>query len=1071
MHRGTHQCLNWSRRIAPALTLSALVCAALLLLPGAGSAELVGAARALHQIQQGSAPPGQTPSADNPAKALEQALGDFTAKKDTLAPEEAARQWLAFYDRFWSLPPERRALDTSRYAMMRSRAGAAQAPLSLRKLIEALPGPAAWEALSKLAADRGSKEKNEASPAVALRLLMELLTGRRDAMLKELDVLKARAEKLGPSEKRMMTEAIRELEPLLAQGDAGNPSVAERYAHLLEFQKKNEAGGVIRVPDLVALAGAAKAEELLRQTLQLPNVLLTIPGGGETLKLAQRLTLELLPALKRPQWGLVASIDDVVFYEALRKKFPLKTQPAGDAAEPSPMGEFAGMLGSSMSMRGYDGSEMNLRPLEGEKGAEFFYLLGLIARGRTQDATSLTQAMIKQEAFESGFREIWDRVDQRPLAPALFAFLNQMLQTRPQLQVWEEYIALALEVGKTDTMLQTIRQAADRKDLAPSVQKEIRQHLVAASLAAGQEDAAVSQLRALLADPPDTSTPKARVASDSLRLEMGLTLARIGKLLGRSDWMDEGLKAAMATQAGINARPESERESYSRFENGNGLIQLLIENGRYEEAETQLLSAIGKQVKILEQTSKTGSPDRYMFHYQLGPQLVQLALVYDKAGRPQDLLYLLEHAPWWGESDLLALLDGRMRDEGGDLGLMAARALAAAGRKDEAVAILKAALCGAPANDGYYQLLTSLAGPELIPWLDQLYARDRFEERPLAWKAVMLQKAGRLEEAEAAAREAIRIDPTDGEQPKGDRLRAYAILAGILEARQKNEEAGQLRNVVKSVRLAEQGDELAAAGLIPRSLKIYEDANALFADAYCIRWRLAEKQYEMGDRAAAERNYQKAFEMMPEQFGRVASLCFGCNQVFTNYRSKSIAEKVLDDLVAKYPGKPQVYYILGQLRTEQNRHQEAYDAFKKALQLDPEYLDAWVHLKRLADNLYLPRAEQDAITLKMLQLDPLQRHSYYNLEEIGDFKGVWQVLTANARYAVETPKTLLPLPASKAWLDEHKKKGNPDEMDDESPWDAMSSDRGRMPNPAELIAENRIVHQIVQLTGQLEGDD
>lgn len=48
------------------------------------------------------------------------------------------------------------------------------------------------------------------------------------------------------------------------------------------------------------------------------------------------------------------------------------------------------------------------------------------------------------------------------------------------------------------------------------------------------------------------------------------------------------------------------------------------------------------------------------------------------------------------------------------------------------------------------------------------------------------------------------------------------------------------------MRLAEEGDDLSCAGLVSRALDAYDRAAALFEDAYCVQWRLAERLRERG---------------------------------------------------------------------------------------------------------------------------------------------------------------------------------------------------------------------------------
>ena len=394
---------------------------------------------------------------------------------------------------------------------------------------------------------------------------------------------------------------------------------------------------------------------------------------------------------------------------------------------------------------------------------------------------------------------------------------------------------------------------------------------------------------------------------------------------------------------------------------------------------------------------------------------------------------------------------------------IAAEALVAEGRKEEAVSILKNYLYQSPQDDSAYTVLVEAANEELIPWLDELYARDRFEERPLIWKAHLLQKCKRLDEAEAVAREALRVDPTDGEQKAGDRVRAYTVLADILTAKGKKEDAEFFRKVVESVRVAEEGDKLTAAGLIRRSLALYEKAATYFADAYCVQWRLAERMYALGDEAGAREHYRIAFERMPEQFGQVASFCFGCEGVFNHQQSRSVAEEVLLRMEKDGPVRPQLYFLLGQLREAQQRYAEAYDYFRKAVGMDPDYLDSWVKIYDLKNNLFLSRAEEDGLVLKMLQLDPAQKHFCGDLTGVGDLKGLWEVLQQNQKLAIPTPEKLFPLEASRERIEQQKKTQASAEA-----WSPFEMYRGmgwrqKAQLPGEVIVNNRVVQQILQV--------
>src|SRR6185436_3853058 len=179
---------------------------------------------------------------------------------------------------------------------------------------------------------------------------------------------------------------------------------------------------------------------------------------------------------------------------------------------------------------------------------------------------------------------------------------------------------------------------------------------------------------------------------------------------------------------------------------------------------------------------------------------------------------------------------------------------------------------------------------------------------------------------------------------------------------------------------------------------------------YCIQSRLALRLYEQGRRQEAFEHYRRAYELMPASFGRVESHCFGCEGAFQGPVQQGIAEKVFTDLLAKDPKRPQVHYLLGYLQMERGIYGDALKRFRASVELDPEYLNAWKNLQELAKHVYIDARERDRTRLKLLQLDPLQRHVRYELEGVGDLAELWRaVATANASYKPPADATLYPL--------------------------------------------------------------
>jgi tetratricopeptide (TPR) repeat protein len=305
--------------------------------------------------------------------------------------------------------------------------------------------------------------------------------------------------------------------------------------------------------------------------------------------------------------------------------------------------------------------------------------------------------------------------------------------------------------------------------------------------------------------------------------------------------------------------------------------------------------------------------------------------------------------------------------------------------------------------------------------LDELFARDQYEERPLIWKAHLLRQEGQLEAAENVVRQAIAIDPSDGEEGRGDRMRAYSELAEILDARGNKKDADFYREVVKSIRLSETADQFYAAGLLKHAIGLYKEALDHFSDAYCIQSRLAIQMAALGMTAEAEEHYRRAYELMPDSFGRVESHCFGCEKAFDGDKAQGIAEKVFTQLAVERPDKPQIRYLLGYLRQEQDRFGDALTNYQMAVKLDPDYLNAWVKSQEASAQTVLAQKQRDEIILNILRLDPLGRHAHAEYERMGDLAALWDAMaTASARQPALTTN-LFPLTASKLQIEKKTK--------------------------------------------------
>lgn len=116
--------------------------------------------------------------------------------------------------------------------------------------------------------------------------------------------------------------------------------------------------------------------------------------------------------------------------------------------------------------------------------------------------------------------------------------------------------------------------------------------------------------------------------------------------------------------------------------------------------------------------------------------------------------------------------------------------------------------------------------------------------------------------------------------------------------------------------------------------------------------------------------------------------CLGCEHFFDGDLAQTIAEKVFASLTTSAPDKPQVHYLLGYLRSEQGRTVEALASYRRAVTLDPDYLDAWKQMALLAGDGKVSAAKRREISGAILRLDPLQKH--VRAEPLGDLRDRWR---------------------------------------------------------------------------------
>jgi tetratricopeptide (TPR) repeat protein len=827
-------------------------------------------------------------------------------------------------------------------------------------LLRALPAPDSWPAIEDGIAKRPTGTPSTAIQELGWKLFARILAADQAGQLEVIKTVKTTLAKSNPQSLNTNT-----YDELLTQYLSIYPTPPLQLELFNRSLARLDANRSITVPDLVDLVGEKRTRDLAKKLLKSPDSI-DFQCPEATQAIFRQVALQDIDSLPAPHWELIKTTADAELFLAFEKKVQKSaehpaTAPATASEDfappdlPTPTG--------------------GMRPWEYQQALSV-YLTALLSQGNVDQAVA--------EAQSTQF-DVNPTFDIQPLldsghAEAGIQFLESLLTKRPQGQLWDTYIQLASHADQTERMLKFVTQAAATAGPSSKPANALR----SAQLAADDVEPAIQSLRAAIAQDKDQPT--------------GDTLDNIAKLLN--------LGVALH-------RPELTNEA------STAAIQDIPQIFQSQNADSWQLSSI---VGTLLQANQTAAVEQLSAAYlakatrnnrgEANSGLTWLATAYDQAGRNQDVLTLLQKAPWWGASDLSAISSLRANDQTPVLGVIVAKALLATNHKPDAQRILLDTLKNNPKEDDAYELLLPLMLDQMPALCDQLYACDAFEARPLIWKAEALRRLGKLEEAEKVARQAVTVDPSDGESPHGRRMKVYAVLSDILKDRNQPQESQNYAQIVAAIRMAESADDLYAAGLLKHAIARYEEALTHFSDAYCIQSRLAIKYADAGQDALAEQHYQRAFELMPESFGRIESHCFGCERAFDGAKAQSIAERVFNTLAKRNPEKPQVHYLLGYLREDENKPEAALESYRQAVKLDPDYFNAWSKISSLLSSLGRGANERDVVIRNLARLDPLDRHPSVNTNELSTVADFWTFAKKAKALKTEPATNLFRLDAS-----------------------------------------------------------
>ncbi|HEY5752468.1 MAG TPA: tetratricopeptide repeat protein [Chthoniobacterales bacterium] len=876
-----------------------------------------------------------------------------------------------------------------------------------RRLLLVIPPPESWDAVADLIGKDTALPPQTKAYASALAATLQ----NREQDLLDLAKSSSGYTEASPTDQQDDQGIGTAIYPFLASHSTNPQIVMTALESQFVSTPQSFWRDELTIPALVPLIGENAVVEFFKKALAKP-MRLTVDDRA-TRMLAVKTAVTQAEKLKAAQWGLIQDTapESMKLYEILAKKFPGK---AGNNDESA------------------------------RKSARSYYLVSLIAEDKIDAAKQEAVNAAKMENFNLPNDAIASLIESGH-GEKVYKFLRDITTSHPDLPYWNSFTYVASELHHESEMLVLARKAADRPNLDPKQSAEVLSVLRSAALAADQVDEGIALLRR------EFEVAKATPDGHSRLGNLATDLIALGKVLKRPELADEGISL-------LKPLPADQADPWNK-----NILRAELDAGKTDAAQQRIVTKLKEIVPKLA-SSRMVRPDSWdeteRSAERADEYLANLCGFFWETGRPAEVKILLDENPWWSGGDLASLKNQPCDFRERPLDLIAAKSFAALGDKEAALRILENYLIKRRSDDQAYALFTELKGLAADPFLDKLAQDDPFEERPLIWKASVLLDANDLDAAEETIRRAIAIDPSDGEMGRGDRMRAYAVLADTLEKSGNTDQATIFSGAVKAIRVSEDADDFRRAGLLSRAVKMYEEALTYFADAYCIQSRLAIQLAQLGRMEEGAIHYQRAYELMPDSFGRMESHCFGCERAFKGKTAETLAERTFKKILEKTPDKPQAHYLLGYLRMEQGRPADAATGFRKAAELDPDYINAWAKLVSVADAAGLSSAERDHAILEVYRLDPRGKHAFTQIDNVSDIRGLWAAADAASKKPWLRPGDQIYKLAAV------KPPAAPNDEDSDSGrhttfyWLRRTSDAPR--TPAELLAAHNFIVSLMQ---------
>lgn len=581
-----------------------------------------------------------------------------------------------------------------------------------------------------------------------------------------------------------------------------------------------------------------------------------------------------------------------------------------------------------------------LSPAVRERGTTGTYLSVFLARGDVEHAAALLKKTKGEPDMESryeGPRQGYGFEVSPHTVGHTFDSIVALQKRFPAVDLWDQYVTAAKASGKAGKAAKRISALVHDPKTSLKTKAQLFTYLIDLHSCLGDVPAVAQDYRDV------EKLPHSRYNSDPFPSGM-LPLALA---VGDTRLIQE----ALAQKASPN-NPDLDPR-----------IDALIRTKRFQEAEEA-------EVKVLKQSHGPGIP---IYGGEDGATV--LCRIYYAAGRPKDVVTILQGFPFWSKDDLGEILNGN-RYYGGPygqngaylpLGFYAGWAFAKTGRKALAAQVLERLLWETDTYDEAFAVLNTIGGQESLGFYERLAKADPLNPRPLLWKADLLRRLRKLDAAEAAARGAIALDPADGAADSDHRFQAYAVLGAILKSKGNLNAARACSRKVEAGRLAAKAEVFADLGLMPQAIKTFGQSIEASPDDYVTEDRLAQCLDACGRADAAKAHHRRAVQLLPQCLGPGSDLYALLRPNMAGAQPFEADAVALSDLPGNTAGSA---FVKGASEERIGKPREAVRDLKKAVKLAPRFRAALKELADLGAQGFLSQAATESLNLELIALSP-----------------------------------------------------------------------------------------------------